>query len=90
MFKNGNLQVRKFKLELSEKQQQEVDVDLDVQCDDIGNQAPMVADVKPEVISTDALQVVVEISIPQLSQSFKNVIYLPDDIIYLYYIILCK
>ncbi|VDM08104.1 unnamed protein product [Wuchereria bancrofti] len=53
-------EVRKFKLDLSEKQQQEVDVDLDAQLDDIGCEtlaaAAAAAEGTPEVISTDALQ----------------------------------
>uniref|UniRef100_A0A1I8EZR0 Uncharacterized protein n=1 Tax=Wuchereria bancrofti TaxID=6293 RepID=A0A1I8EZR0_WUCBA len=53
-------EVRKFKLDLSEKQQQEVDVDLDAQLDDIGCETPAAAaaaaEGTPEVISTDALQ----------------------------------
>ncbi|EFO21625.2 hypothetical protein LOAG_06861 [Loa loa] len=49
-------EVRKFKLDLSEKQEQEVDVDLDAQFDDIGNEAPVAVNVTPEVVSPNALQ----------------------------------
>ncbi|VDN93667.1 unnamed protein product [Brugia pahangi] len=49
-------EVRKFKLDLSEKQQQEVDVDLDAQLDDIGCETPAAPEGTPEVVSTDALQ----------------------------------
>lgn len=55
--KKRKLKVRKFKLELSGKQQ-EVDVDLDAFDETCtGNEAPMIANAMPKMLSTYVLQV---------------------------------